>query len=305
MIYAGQLECYEKAQEIVQRFLRIQVDAMKIHRLTNTYGALAGELIKESPSIPPADEVVYAELDGSMIQTRMGWKEVKAGRIFMKSDYVKGTEQIDGRIKHSEYVAVVGDKDEFVKVFEQSLEGYQLIQGRLVFITDGATWIKNWIEDNFPQSTQILDYYHAVEHLCDFAKEYFAETESEQRGDWIDRQKELLLTSQVSEVIKSIKSLPAHKKSKTARKNLLQYYHSNENRMDYAKFKNVGAGIIGSGAIEATHRNLIQKRLKLSGQRWTIQGAQNVLNLRCLNLSNQWNKVVSLITENQINKAAA
>jgi tetratricopeptide (TPR) repeat protein len=69
--------------------------------------------------------------------------------------------------------------------------------------------------------------------------------------------------------------------------------------------KNLYAQWIGSGAIEATHRNLVQKRLKLSGQRWTIPGAQNVLNLRCLNLSNDWKKVVSLITETEIHKVAA
>lgn len=305
MVYTGQLECYEKAQEIIQRFLRIEVDAMKIHRLTNTYGELAGKLPKGRPKLPQANGVVYAQLDGSMIQTRMGWKEVKAGRIFLESDYVKGNGEMDGRIKHSEYVAVVGDKDEFVKVFEQYLEGYQLIGDRLVFVTDGATWIKNWIEDNFPQSTQILDYYHAAEHLCGFAKEYFGETENGQRGIWVETQKELLLAGKASVAIKNIECLPAHSKSKSARGNLLQYYRANENRMDYARFKKVGAGIIGSGAIEATHRNLIQKRLKLSGQRWTIPGAQNVLNLRCLNLSNEWKKVVSLITETEIHKAAA
>jgi hypothetical protein len=305
MVYAGQLECYVKAQEIIQRFLRIEVDAMKIHRLTNTYGGLAGKLPQDKPKQPQANEVVYAQLDGSMIQARTGWKEVKAGRIFLESDYVKGNGEIDGRIKHSKYVAVVGDKDEFVKVFEQSLEGYQLIHDRLVFVTDGATWIKNWIEDNFPRSTQILDYYHAAEHLYGFAKEYFGETENEQREKWMDIQKGLLLASRAKEVIKNIEGLPAHKKSKNARGNLLQYYRANENRMDYAGYKKIGAGIIGSGAIEATHRNLIQKRLKLSGQRWTIPGAQNVLNLRCLNLSGDWEKVVSLVDETQIHKAAA
>jgi hypothetical protein len=305
MVYAGQLECYEKAQEIIQRFLRIEVDAMKIHRLTNGYGELAGKLAKDKPKLPQADKVVYAQLDGSMIQTRAGWKEVKAGRVFLESDYVKGSQEVDGRIKHSEYVAVVGDKDEFVKVFEQYLEGYQSIHGRLVFVTDGATWIKNWIEDNFPQATQILDYYHAAEHLYGFANEYFAEGENEHMGKWIGAQKELLMASGVKEVIKNIEGLPSQERSKKARENLLQYYRANESRMDYARYKKIGAGIISSGAIEATHRNLIQERLKLSGQRWTIPGAQNVLNLRCLNLSDHWGKVVSLVDDTQILNAAA
>lgn len=134
---------------------------------------------------------------------------------------------------------------------------------------------------------------------------YFGETENERREIWVGAQKELLLAGRAREAINNIEGLPAHRKSKSARENLVQYYRANEYRMDYAGFKKVGAGIIGSGAIEATHRNLIQKRLKLSGQRWTIPGAQNVLNLRSLNLSDHWEKVASLITETKILKVAA
>ena len=52
---------------------------------------------------------------------------------------------------------------------------------------------------------------------------------------------------------------------------------------------------IGSGAIEAAHRTLVQCRLKLSGQRWSENGAQNMLNLRVAHMSNQWHKVLNLI----------
>jgi hypothetical protein len=67
--------------------------------------------------------------------------------------------------------------------------------------------------------------------------------------------------------------------------------------MDYQCYKNIGAGIIGSGAIESAHRTVVQKRMKQSGQRWTNRGAQNMLNLRVLSMNKQWGKVVQLIKE--------
>jgi hypothetical protein len=65
--------------------------------------------------------------------------------------------------------------------------------------------------------------------------------------------------------------------------------------MDYQRYKNIGSGIIGSGAIESAHRTVVQKRMKQSGQRWSNKGAQNMLNLRVLTMNKQWDKVGALI----------
>jgi len=73
----------------------------------------------------------------------------------------------------------------------------------LVFITDGETWIKNWIEDAFPQAISILDYYHVCKHLHSFATVAFSD--ETKRKKWTDRQKELPLQSKVTTVIKNIK----------------------------------------------------------------------------------------------------
>jgi hypothetical protein len=62
--------------------------------------------------------------------------------------------------------------------------------------------------------------------------------------------------------------------------------------MDYSRYGKIGRGIIGSGAIEPAHKAIIQKRLKPAGQRWSNKRAQNVLNLRVTNGSNQWSKVI-------------
>ncbi len=81
---------------------------------------------------------------------------------------------------------------------------------------------------------------------------------------------------------------------KKCKEKLLNYFEANAYRMDYPTYDQRGY-YIGSGAIESAHRTVIQKRLKLSGQRWTMEGAQRVLNLRVLKMSCKWNVVQEAI----------
>lgn len=306
MTYAGQLECYGQSNEVLGKFLQVDVSVMQTHRVTDTYGNLleqqsATDEVLEQELDVKADESVYAMTDGSMILTREdGWNEVKLGRVFKQSDCMEiGAER--GWIRHSVYEGYLGDSRKFTHRFEQKLDVYRPLKERLIFITDGALWIKNWISDAYPQATQILDWFHAIEHMCEFSREYFEQ--EDQRSNWIESQKELLYQSRSEEVITNIIALPAKKRSiKAAKNKLLQYYGSNKERMDYKKYRSMGAGMIGSGAIESAHRTVIQKRMKLSGQRWTKKRAQNMLALRCVRLSGKWNKVVDLIC-NQVRAA--
>ena len=84
-----------------------------------------------------------------------------------------------------------------------------------------------------------------------------------------------------------------HSSKKEARK-LREYYLANIDRMDYKAYQQMGCAIIGSGAIESAHRKVIQKRMKQSGQRWSKNGAQHMLNLRVIKCNNQWDKIVAL-----------
>ena len=302
MTYAGQLDCYSQCNEILLKFLCVEVSVMQVHRVTDKYGNMLEQQTTENskcagneemPKLKP-NESVYAMTDGSMVLTREdGWNEVKLGRIFKESDCMEvGGER--GWIRHSVYEAWLGSSKDFTRRFEQRLDPYRCLKGRLIFITDGATWIKNWITDAYPQATQILDWFHACEHLCEFAKEYFEE--EIQKLCWIKNQKELLYESKAEQVINNIAALPAKKENiENSKYKLLQYYQTNKDRMDYKRYRNIGAGMIGSGAIESAHRTVIQKRMKLSGQRWTKKRAQNMLALRCTTLSGNWNKVIKLI----------
>lgn len=300
MTYCGQLDCYGQCNEILSKFLCVEVSVMQVHRVTDTYGNLLEQAAATDQSLEEAfdlqpKESVYAMTDGSMILSReAGWTEAKLGRIFKESDCMEVSGQ-RGWIKHSVYEAFLGSSRTFSRRFEQKLDAYRCLGEKLIFITDGAVWIKNWMTDAYPHATQILDWFHAFEHLCDFAKEYFSD--EQQRHQWIEEQKELLYDSQTQQVISNITTLDTKKKSiRNCKNKLLQYYQINKSRMDYKRYRSMGAGLIGSGAIESAHRTIIQKRMKLSGQRWTKKRAQNMLTLRCIRLSGKWNKVIKLVS---------
>jgi len=65
--------------------------------------------------------------------------------------------------------------------------------------------------------------------------------------------------------------------------------------MRYKQYKNIGCGIIGSGAIESVYRTVIQRRMKLSGQRWSTKGARNMIRLRVISMNKQWAKVIDFL----------
>jgi len=172
------------------------------------------------------------------------------------------------------------------------IDSYGHLKSRLVFITDGATWIKNWIEDSYSEATAILDYYHACEHLHDFVENGMKAESEDTRKKWFEKQKELLLESGVEQVIKNIEQTNA----KTSEKeDLINYYQANIGRMDYKSYRQLGCGIIGSGAIESAHRTVIQKRMKLSGQHWSREGVNNMLRLRVFSMNKQWGKVINVL----------
>ena len=164
---------------------------------------------------------------------------------------------------------------------------------RKIIIGDGAAWIWKWAEDNYPGALQILDYYHAKEKLVLFAKQQFLG--EQKRKKWIVDQSECLLKGQVQKVIKHIKSLRAiSSQSKEAKQDVIRYYEEHEDRMMYHNYKEQGL-MIGSGPIEAAHRSVLQQRMKLSGQRWSIFGAQAIANLRCYRKADQWQIVQKVI----------
>lgn len=296
MCLLGQSKVYAEASEILKKLLHIDVSGMQIQRVCTYYGELLDPIIEKNITtyIPTLDKVdkddrVYVMVDGSMLITRdEGWKEIKLGRVFNEQKIIpinKGRKELVESI----YVSHMGSVKEFFPKLERHLVAYN----NKVIIGDGAKWIWNWAEDNYPNATQILDFYHAKEKLVLFANHQFKN--DKKRKDWITEQLRKLKEDQVEKVIQILqKTRSANEKAKDYKEKTIQYYLEHEDRMLYKTYQESGL-LIGSGAIEAAHRSVLQQRMKLSGQKWTIKGANAIANLRCYKKSDAWNIIEKII----------
>lgn len=155
-----------------------------------------------------------------------------------------------------------------------------------IVIGDGARWIWNQASINFPEATQILDYYHAREHLSILAEAVYPSEEDRnpQLKKWID----LLDAGKIEGVALLAEQNKARSgKRRTTAEREIKYFRHNAQRMRYARFKEQGF-FIGSGVVEAGCKTVVGKRTKQSGMFWKVQGAQNILDIRCAVLSDTY-----------------
>jgi hypothetical protein len=154
-----------------------------------------------------------------------------------------------------------------------------------VVLGDGAKWIWKIADQHFPAATQIVDYFHAREHLADLTKTptpVLADPAAFEQSlvDHLDLGK----TDQVAHAVDRL-DLPQHapdlvKPAATE----IGYFTGNHHRMQYADFRANGY-YIGSGPVEAACNTIVKQRAKRAGMHWTINGLDPVLALRTLHQS--------------------
>jgi hypothetical protein len=293
LCFIGQSKVFEEASVILNKLSGVEMSGMQIQRVSEYYGSLLDPAIERNiPSVIPqlevkADEHVYVMVDGSMLHTQEGWKETKLGRVFTEDKVLKVSEK-RAEIRESIYVSHLGSVDTFFPKLERHLVNYH----KKVIMGDGAKWIWKWAEDNYPGAIQILDFYHAREKLVELSQATQVENE---RQLWVEKMCEMLNNNQVDHVIEELKKLQCkNDESKQHKAHTISYFEEHEDRMMYKTYKEKGL-MIGSGPIEAAHRSVLQSRMKLSGQTWSIKGANAIANLRCLAKSNAWNIVEKII----------
>lgn len=294
----GQQKVFVEAEQTLKMLKGLKINAKQIERVCHHYGDLIEQQDAEMINSQvfreyegsQSKQLHYAMIDGAMYLTKEEqWKEAKLGRIFNTTENVNISKN-RSIISNSTYVSHLGGIKDFFPKLEYHLDGLK----SLVIIADGAKWIWNWADDFYPEATQILDFYHAKEHLCEFAVNYFKESTS--RSEWIDEQCRTMLEEDIQKVIAVLKNLPMSptKKIEQQKKKLINYYQKNSKRMQYSAYIKKGL-LIGSGAIESAHRNVLQQRMKLSGQHWTKKGFQQISNLRVAYKSNNSNRITQLV----------
>lgn len=295
MCYSGQSMVYSEAEELLEKVLGVGINGMQIQRVCHYYGGELEKLIKQNcetiiPKIESSkkSEPVYVMMDGSMLYTRdEDWKELKLGNVFYDSQVID-IQTNRREICDVVYVSHLGSVNEFFPKFERHLIGYE----NKVILGDGARWIWKWAEDNYPGATQILDFYHAKEKLVIFAQHHFKD--DQERKKWLKEKEKILMDNGVERVIEDLEKTRSKPESKEHKQKAIQYFIEHEDRMQYKTYRNKNL-LIGSGPIEAAHRSVIRQRMKLSGQKWSVKGANSMATLRCYNKSNAWEKVALLI----------
>jgi len=297
MCMSGQSCVFEEGEQLFLQMMGIEVSAHQIQRVSEYYGQkLEEEEIQKTKTgiaingtNAQSDETVYVMVDGSMVFTREeGWKEMKLGRIFEAKNKIERSVSRTN-ITASQYVIHLGNHE----VFTQKMESYTDYCRNKIFIADGARWIWKWVSETYPESEQILDLYHAIEKAGSFAQYQFKE--QDKRRQWLSIQKEKLLNDKVREVIREVKQMKGkNTMAEKSRQDVIRYYEENESRMQYATYLSKGY-LVGSGAMESAHRNVVQQRMKLSGQRWSVKGAQCIASLRANHKSNKWKNIIDLI----------
>lgn len=198
-------------------------------------------------------------------------------------------------LNHSDYIAILGSHNEFKPQFDQLIHNHmeQSPKARLVQITDGSEWLRS-LTASCPEVTPILDFFHAAEHLADFAKLAFG-PQNPLANAWITTHLSNLKKGDLARVIRTIGNMRKSLSPDliTQADQLIRYYFKNRYRMKYDQYLKDGL-CIGSGAIESAISVLVQQRCKLVGQRWTDR-VTAVLSIRSIFKSGKREKLRTII----------
>ncbi len=158
---------------------------------------------------------------------------------------------------------------------------------QVIIIGDGALWVWGIAEEHFPNATQIVDLYHAREHLIDLSKIVYGVGHSKAK-QWGAERIAQLDEGEVEALLSSMRRLrPTAENVKEELRKTVNYFETNIERMRYAEFRRQGL-FVGSGVIEAGCKTIVGQRLKQSGMRWSLRGANAIIALRCAELSGRW-----------------
>ena len=154
---------------------------------------------------------------------------------------------------------------------------------RRVVLGDGAPWIWNFADEDFPDAIQIVDIFHAKGHLFEVAKAIYG-SGSEVGERWARKRREDLDEGRVDDVIAALRGHAGT--CEEARKNA-EYFSTNRERMNYPTFQAMGL-CVATGVVEGGCKHIVGTRLKRGGMRWTVAGANAIIALRCAVESNRF-----------------
>ena len=165
---------------------------------------------------------------------------------------------------------------------EAQRRGFDAAERRVV-LGDGAPWIWNLAGEQFPGATEIVDVYHARQHLSDVAKALYGPG-TDRADAWARQRTDELDAGRLRAIVAELRS---HTETTDAARRCLDYVVRNRRRMRCPRFRAQGL-CVSSGVVEAGCKRVVGARLKRAGMRWTVAGANAIIALRCCRLSGRF-----------------
>jgi len=160
---------------------------------------------------------------------------------------------------------------------------------QLTILGDGAAWIWGIATAKFPEATQVVDLYHAREHLHSLTRslEFML---LDRKDEWLAARLEDLDYGDIAGIEAAVRTYPLEGTKKDEVEKELGYFLGNAPRMRYHWFRSRGL-FVGSGVVEASCKTIVGQRLKQAGMHWTVNGADAIIALRCKEASSTWETV--------------
>jgi hypothetical protein len=215
-------------------------------------------------------------------------REAKLGCVFIQTTWDKEGFALRDPASTT-YVGAIETAQEFgLRLYlEACKRGWNRAEKKVV-IGDGAEWIWNIAEQHFPGAIQIVDLYHARQHLWELARKLYPNQQAEQER-WMGIHKDALLDEgKIEELVASLRSIESSNPELAEKIRIeADYFQKNTERMRYPEFRAQHL-FVGSGVIEAGCKTIIGSRCKQSGMFWTVRGANAILALRCCHFNGRF-----------------
>jgi hypothetical protein len=303
------------AARLLEELAGVRLDARRVGRAAEASGAAlaaAGReraaLIASRKLVPlppsPLPDKLYAVIDGTGVPMtaretagrqgkgedgRARTREVKLGVFFTQDKLDEDGYPVRDRATTS-VIATFEPAATFGSLVKA--EGIRRGAGhvrQLTVLGDGAAWIWGIATDKFPEATQIVDLYHAREHLHSLTRalEFML---LDRKEEWLAARLEDLDYGYIDGIEAAVRKYPLEGIRKDEVEKELGYFLNNAPRMRYHWFRRCGL-FVGSGVVEASCKSVVAQRLKQAGMHWTVAGADAIIALRCKEASSQWEAI--------------
>jgi hypothetical protein len=309
---AGAAVPFAQAAELLENLAGVQLTVKRAERTAEASGAAQAAASRQQAALiaarklvplppQPLPDKLYMVIDGTCIPVtsketagrqgkgedgRARTREVKMAVFFTQDTLDTKGHPVRDKASSS-YIATFQPAAAFTNLVkaEGTRRGAEHVR-QLTIIGDGAAWIWNLATAAFPEATQIVDLYHAREHLHSLARtlEFML---LDHKDEWLAARMDDLDYGYIDGIEAAVRHYPLEGVKKDEAQRELGYFLNNAPRMRYHWFRSRGL-FVGSGVVEAGCKSVIGQRLKQSGMHWTVRGADAITALRCAHASEQY-----------------